>query len=335
VAALVTVMAGAKLRPGHEAMQASQSTSSYKANIPRMVTICLLLALMLTGGELWFLAGLRYRFSIWSERNFYGVLYVMSFRLNPLYASNYLLHGQVQHGVQLQGADVRRIPTAYFGHDTGVGLLLLNHPKRKTQPPTPMRVGVIGLGVGTLAAYGRPGDVFRFYEINPAVIEVASSSPYFSFIRDSEAQIQTVEGDGRMSLERELSSGGPQKYDVLVVDGFNGDSIPVHLLTKEAFELYSKHLRGPESVIAVNITNKMLRLAPVVARLASHLNLHCAYVVSRGVAGNKTFERSEWMLLSASPEVIEQPAIAKASSPLPETQIPLWTDEYSNLLRLF
>src|SRR5204863_3009367 len=142
-----------------------------------------------------------------------------------------------QHGLQMQGADVRRIPTTYFGHDSGVGLLLLNHPSRKTQPSKPMRVGIIGLGVGTLAAYGRPGDLFRFYEINPAVIEVASSSPYFSFIRDSEAQIQMVEGDARISLERELSSGRPQKYDVLVVDGFNSDSIPVHLLTKEAFEL--------------------------------------------------------------------------------------------------
>ena len=126
------------------------------------------------------------------------------------------------------------------------------------------RAGVIGLGVGTLAAYGRAGDSFRFYELNPAVIQVAST--YFRFLNESAAATEVVAGDGRLALEREP----PQNFDVLILDAFSGDSIPVHLLTRQAFEVYFRHLR-PGGIVAVHVTNRYLDLAPVVDALAAAL----------------------------------------------------------------
>src|SRR5213078_3014628 len=130
------------------------------------------------------------------------------------------------------------------------------------QEGAPRRVGVLGLGCGTLAAYGRTGDTFRIYEINPLVLQLASAE--FSFLRDTPAKVETVLGDGRLSLEREPS----QQFDVLVMDAFSGDSVPVHLITREAFEIYFRHLK-PGGILAVNITNRYLNLEPVMERAAN------------------------------------------------------------------
>ena len=142
------------------------------------------------------------------------------------------MNGTIDHGLQFLSPARRDLPTTYYGPDSGIGITL-----KAAGATSPLNVGVIGLGVGTLAAYGRQGDRYKFYEINPLVVQLANQE--FSFLRDSEAKIDIVLGDGRLSLEQEP----PQGFDVLVVDAFSGDSIPVHLLTREAFELYFRHLK--------------------------------------------------------------------------------------------
>jgi hypothetical protein len=187
------------------------------------------------------------------------------------------------------------------------------------------------MGVGTLAAYGTPGDTIRFYEINPQVAAYSrENSPYFTFLRDSAAKTEIVLGDGRLSLERELKFQGSQKFDLLVLDAFNSDSVPVHLLTDEAFQLYLSHLRGPDSVIAFNISNRSLDLTPV---LLSHAIRQKMYIIrlykpEAGLA-------SDWVLLSRNPRVLEIPAFADHIASMPSADATLrWTDDYSNLFQI-
>ncbi len=196
-------------------------------------------------------------------RNFYGVL-----RVSDSGPTRVLSHGVVNHGEQFMQPELRRQPTAYYGPQSGGGLALLDGGR-----PWPQRVGVIGLGAGVLAAYGRSGDYYRFYEINPLVIELASSE--FSFLRDCPARVETIPGDGRLSLEREPD----QQFDVLVLDAFSGDSVPVHLLTQEAFVLYFRHLKKG-GVLAVHASSTYLDLAPVVDLAARELGRPARLVAS-------------------------------------------------------
>ena len=201
-------------------------------------------------------------------RNFYGALRVVDTSVatesgaNPAASAanarvRELFNGTIKHGVQFLEPARRREPTSYYAPDSGVGLAL-----RTLGAKGPLRVGVIGLGAGTLAAYGRAGDHYTFYEINPLVVQIANQQ--FTFLRDSPAQIDIELGDARLSLEREL----PQNFDVLAVDAFSGDSIPVHLLTREAFALYFRNLK-PDGVLCVHISNRYLNLQPVVEAAAS------------------------------------------------------------------
>jgi spermidine synthase len=218
----------------------------------------------------------------------------------------------------------------------------LNYPRQQNTIASPqnIRVGAIGLGVGTIATYGVPGDLFRFYEINPEVIRVASGKyGYFSFLSDTRARVEIVQGDARISMERELANGQPQNYDVFVVDAFSGDLVPVHLLTREAFELYLKHLRNEDSVIAVHVSNRLIDLASVVAKEAEYFHLYAIFVDAPGLqsmqAPNGLISPSRWILLSRSPQILSLPAIAKASGPIPiRHAVPLWTDDHSNLLQV-
>jgi spermidine synthase len=218
----------------------------------------------------------------------------------------------------------------------------MNYPRQQDTSiaPRSVRVGAIGLGVGTIATYGLPGDLFRFYEIDPEVIRVASGKyGYFSFLSDSRAGVEIVQGDARISLERELANGQAQNYDVLVVDAFSGDVVPIHLLTKEAFELYLKHLRDEDSVIAVHVSNRSVDLASVVAKEAEYFHLYTAFVNAPGyqsaVVPSDLFLPSKWILLSRNSRVLSLPAISRASGPLPAKHaVPLWTDDYSNLLQI-
>ncbi len=241
-----------------------------------------------------------------------------------------LVSGAIGHGWQYQAADKRRVPTSYYTEPSGIGLTLLNLPKRNS----PIRVGILGLGIGVLTAYGKPGDVFRFYEINPDVIRLAEGAGgYFTFLKDSPAEIQIVPGDARISLEQELQAGQPQHFDVLVVDVFNGDSIPVHLITREAFQIYLRHLQ-PDGIIALHISNNYLDLRPVVYKLADELGLGIAVIENNGAPERGNL--SIWALMTRHQEFLQQPAIAAQNMARPGniSNFRLWTDDYSNLFQI-
>ena len=269
------------------------------------------------------------------ERNFYGAVAVYEVWDEAMLNSFYeFLHGRITHGDQSKRD--RKMPGSYYGEGSGAQLALLTNPQRKIGP---MRVGAIGLGIGTIAAYSRPGDVFRFYEINPAVIRIAKGDGgYFTYLSDAAARIEIVPGDARLSLEQEAARHDFQNFDVLLVDAFNGDSIPVHLLTREAMELYLSHLRGPDSVIVVHTTNLFVNLAPVVVGLAETYALKATLIRSTERTG--ILQPSVFILLSQGAS-LEAPEIRKAGYPIRlegpriKNELPLWTDDYSNVATLF
>jgi len=272
--------------------------------------------------------------ALFVQRNFYGVIRVRRALVgNPPQQANLMSHGITVHGLQflseVKGPDV---PTTYYVPGSGVGLAILNHPRYIQHQP--MRVGLLGLGIGTLVNYARPGDLYRLYEINPVVIDLAAGvGDYFSFLSDSKADIQVVEGDARLSLERELEEGNPQNFDVLVLDTFSSDSIPVHLVTKEAFALYLAHL-APDGIIAAHITNLHLDLQPVFWQLAKYYGLSMARINYAGDSHGGYV--SHWILLTRDPALLVIPAIRDRSIDLSAytTHIKLWTDDYSNLFQI-
>ncbi|MDO9302553.1 MAG: fused MFS/spermidine synthase [Anaerolineales bacterium] len=259
------------------------------------------------------------------ERNFYGVIRVREMDKK----ANSMIHGMTVHGVQY--LDDRARPTTYYVEDSGVGLLLLNHPKRGQN----MRVGVLGLGAGTLAAYAQEGDVYRYYEINPVVVRLAEGEGgYFSFLSDSKAETTVVTGDARISLEQELAAGEKQNFDVLALDTFSSDSIPVHLVTKESFALYLDQL-APDGIIAAHISNRHLDLRPVLWKLAQEFGLAIVQVDRPASSGDNGFP-SEWILLARDPALLEIPALESHAISFEgyATSIKLWTDDYSNLFQI-
>lgn len=258
-------------------------------------------------------------------RNFYGVLSVVEVQPENYFA---LRHGKIVHGFQFQDPPRRRLATGYFGVNSPANVVILNWPHH------PMRVGLVGMGAGTLAAIGQPGDVFRFYEINPDVYRWSSGSkPYFTFLKDSLAQIEVVLGDARISLEQEAARGQQQKFDVLVMDAFSSDAIPMHLLTREAFEVFAQHLRGPDSVVAVHISNRTLDLSPVVAGLAQEFGLHAVRSIT--ISLQSYLWTSDWILLSHDAASLDLAKLKPQEVPFPSRKEPiLWTDNYSNLWRV-
>jgi SAM-dependent methyltransferase len=251
-------------------------------------------------------------------RNFYGALRVEAF-VSRSRAGAKLLHGSTSHGEQYLSEEGRREPTSYYAPRSGVALAIREGQARPAQ-----RVGVIGLGVGTLAAYGRAGDVYRFYEINPLVIRLATSS-MFTFLRDSPARVEIAPGDARLTLERE----GAQGFDVLAVDAFTSDAIPVHLLTREAFAVYARHL-APGGVLAVHVSNRYLDLPPVVKQLAREVGWDARLVFAPADA---TSGGSIWVLVTGRPEFFAHPLLAPAV-PIPDRPLRPWTDDYSNLFQV-
>jgi spermidine synthase len=252
--------------------------------------------------------------SISVARNFYGSLRVEGFR-----ESYILKHGQIRHGHQFRDAEKRKLPTSYYGYESGCGLALKQH-----LPDKPKRVGLIGLGAGTLAIYSRPGDYYRIYEINPTVVDMARE--FFTYLTDAEGQLETVIADGRIALEREE----PQRFDVLVLDAFSGDAVPTHLLTKECGELYMKHL-NEDGILAIHITNRHVNLMPVCNGLAKEFGLAAVSAISMKNSDMGTSE-AQWVLLSRSREPLKKIDFGQtATSSLGEPAI-LWTDNFSNLL---
>jgi len=256
-----------------------------------------------------------------TSRNFYGVLNVRDTGEGPD-AMRSLSHGTIIHGKQFLEPDRRDWPTSYYGLKSGVGLALVD-----ARGHGPLRVGVVGLGTGTLAAYGRTGDVFRFYDINPDVVELARTE--FTFLKDSPAKVEVALGDARLSMEREPA----QNFDVLALDAFSSDAIPVHLLTVEAFKTWLRHLK-PGGVLAVHISNRYLDLVPVVQQAARHLSLELRQVENDDEDDAGVY-RSDWMLLSTSPAAFEGQLLKEAGERLDAVpSVKLWTDDYSDLYRI-
>lgn len=261
--------------------------------------------------------------SYFVARNFYGELKVR--QTEGVYdwdGYRTLVHGTINHGEQYTHPARRKEIATYYCPTSGVGLVM---GERITG--SPQHVGVIGLGTGTLAGYARPGDAYRFYEINPLVQKIAKE--HFWYLKDADTVATVVLGDARLSLEREP----PQGFDILAVDAFSSDSIPVHLLTREAIELYFHHLR-PDGVLAVHVSNRYIDLKPVLERAAVALHKYAVFVETEDDDDEKCFGTT-WMLLSSIPDVLQKKSIwMKSKAPEPSPRQRLWTDDYSNLYTL-
>jgi SAM-dependent methyltransferase len=252
-------------------------------------------------------------------RNFYGTLRVKDVGSGDD-AVRRLMHGVIMHGEQHLGEAKRREATTYYGVTSGIGRVV------KAMQDAPMRVGVVGLGTGTMAAWSRPGDVYRFYEINPQVINVAQKE--FTYLSGSPGTIETVLGDARLGMEREA----PQNYDVLVIDAFSSDSIPVHLITREAMEVYLRHMK-PGGVIAFHVTNRFLQLAPVVKKIADEYQLHTALISDD--AEDSDLARTDWVMVTRDKALLARPDIAKHVSVIDEIPcLRVWTDDFNNLFQI-
>lgn len=254
--------------------------------------------------------------SIYAVRNFYGVLNVMiGPDLENQRQVKKLVHGRIVHGTQFLEEGMEMVPTTYYSESSGVGHALNSLKDR------PIRVGVVGLGAGTLATYGKEGDTYRFYEINPDVISLAEQ--HFTFLSDSKAKTETVLGDARLVLEREE----PQQFDLFVLDAFSGDAIPVHLLTKEAMEIYRKHLK-PDGKIAIHVSNLYFDLKPIIQGLADDQGFSYQFLFGKRLVAPEVYP-SQWALLSPESQWLEQFA---AYQDAPSTRKPvLWRDDRSNL----
>jgi len=291
----------------------------------------------LFGMLFWLQADRQERMSVLLTRNFYGTLRVTYDEPVAERHALVMRHGVTLHGVQLQAPNLRSTPTTYYGPSSGIGLLLSNHPNRIAADADArhLHIGVIGLGAGTLAAYGWSGDSIRFYEMNPEVVRLSwGANALFTFLNDSAARTDVVTGDGRISLEQELKGGDAQKFDVLAIDAFSSDSIPLHLLTREAMGIYVRHLRNAQSVLAFHVSNRSFDLRPVLAGLAQQQQLQLieVYNVHPHFEGETA---SDWVLMAADPTILGIPAIQAAARPVELTgPAPLWTDDYSNLLQV-
>lgn len=262
------------------------------------------------------------------SRNFYGSLEVVEPTVSDSREHHRLLvHGATTHGLQLTDPGRTGIATTYYATTSGVGRAVQSLGAGDGWLES-HRIGLVGLGVGTLAAYARKGDSLRVYEINPAIRDLARER--FTYLAECPTAVEVVMGDARLSMDRELAAGSPQDFDLLALDAFSSDAIPVHLLTREAFEIYLGHL-APEGILAIHISNRYLDLAPVVERLADHFHLAVVSVSDSG--GDEWWVYSStWMLLSRDGRVLEREPIVEASDPCGKgAGHPLWSDDFASV----
>jgi len=266
------------------------------------------------------------RGSLSVTRGFYGVLKVNDNDTGNADLHHLTLqHGATIHGLQYVDPEKRTFPSSYYTSTSGIGRLLRTH-----KPGGGRRVGAIGLGCGTLATWGNPGDIFRFYEINDDVARLATST--FTYLKDSKAKTELVMGDARLSMEREAD----QKYDVIVLDAFSSDAIPVHLLTLEAFDHYQRHLK-PDGVIAVHVSNRYLDLHPVVYRIADKIGFPAITIDDNDTAYEDAgFYGSDWIIMTRNQVLLKQPLLRDVTKEAVEfpARIMYWTDERSDLLSI-
>jgi SAM-dependent methyltransferase len=260
------------------------------------------------------------------SRNFYGTLRVREYTGGePTEHKRTLIHGAILHGDQFIYQPRRYFATTYYQAQSGIGIALMNRSETLARP---LRVGVIGLGTGTLAAYGKSGDVFRFYEINPDVISIAQEQ--FTYLKDSKATIEFSIGDARLSLEREA----PQRLDILAVDAFSSDSIPVHLITLEALQAYERHMQ-PDGIVAFHVSNRFLELKPVVQQIAEARGFKVAWIEEVDEDDEVDSTATDWILLSKDAKTLSAEPIAAVAKPIdgrPDWRI--WTDDFNNLLQV-
>lgn len=290
----------------------------------------LTVGLVVLGTALWFQARDFGERVVARSRNFYGTLKVCEYHKEDP-EEHYLLleHGRITHGLQFLHPDYAKWPTTYYSDESGLALAT------RALPAGPRRIGVVGLGTGTMAVFGRKGDYLRIYEINPQVVQIASSR--FTYLSNCPAQVEIALGDARLSLEHE----SPQGFDLLALDAFSSDAIPVHLLTQEAFELYSRHL-NTNGVIAVHISNRYLDLQPVIRNLAREFNLKLAIIdyeeEGEDEDGNGAWWNysSTWALLTHNDTIINHPSIRAAGKPTDTnaTAVPLWTDDFASIFQI-
>ncbi len=261
-----------------------------------------------------------YENTVSATRNFYGVLRVQEWNAGTANYHRSLIHGTILHGTQYPLPELERKSTTYYTQSSGIGRTLESlHPTTR-----PLRIGVIGLGTGTIATYGSKGDVYRFYDINPAVIGIARRD--FTFLSKSDATIEIALGDARLNLEREA----PQGFDVLAIDAFSSDAIPVHLITAEALAIYRGHMKAG-GIIAFHVTNRYLNLVPVVQKLADAAGLHAVLVADDGEP--PIGSSSDWVLLSDSETGLEAEPIEEAAEAIePRAGLRLWTDDFNNIV---
>ena len=261
-----------------------------------------------------------------SGRNFYAALQVDEVGSGVL-RERVLTNGTIIHGMQFISPERRTWATSYYGEQSGVGLAVAARRAARASDGKPLRLGMVGLGVGTLVRYGQPGDTVHIYEINPLVRDIAYRD--FHYLAQSQAQIEFSMGDARLSLEREA----PQPFDVLAIDAFSSDSIPVHLLTVEAMATYFRNL-DPQGILAVHISNRYLDLAPVLLAAANALHKEVRWVQNDGNTETGVYG-STWVLLANAAASFAQAPLAAAAEPLSsERTVRLWTDDYSDLISI-
>lgn len=273
-------------------------------------------------------------FTVYRARSFFGIVSVQHRdRDDPKWENITFKSGHIAHGRQYVDPARHNSPeVGYYGTNTGCGIAMLY----KTKQPQPCRIGVVGLGAGTIATYARQGDYVRMYEINPQVVEIARE--YFSFLKDcAAAPVDVVLGDARLKLEQELraTDGKGNEFDVLVLDAFSGDSIPTHLITTEAFELYKRHLK-PDGIIVAHITNSYLDLYPIVRDLAKEHGFGLTRIY-RPSEDETLVERTYYALLTTDQKFLEQTPedlVRIPASFLKKREIPIWTDRYHNLFQV-
>lgn len=256
--------------------------------------------------------------SVARERNFYGALLVEDLQEDE-HKIRQLSHGTITHGIQILDANFRHVATTYYGQESGAGLTW-----RVLEKQGPLKLGVVGLGAGTMATYGRPGDTIRFYDLNPLVIQIARKQ--FTFLADCPAHLDIVLGDARLSLAREPS----QQFDMLVIDAFAGDAIPVHLLTREAFDIYWRHLK-PDGVLAVHVSNQYLDLAPIVSLDAKARSVP-AWAVDNDEDDSISVDYATYVLVSKRSGFFQDPLFEERlrAISIPAHTRP-WTDDFTSL----
>ena len=283
----------------------------------------LFVGLFALGAALWSQAAKGKELALAVSRNFYGALTVFEYHKEKPDWSYYLLqHGRITHGLQFEDPLTATWATTYYGENSGVGLAIKSLPQLSAR-----RIGLVGLGTGTLTRYGRKGDYLRIYEINPAVKQLATSR--FTYLKNCPAKVDIVLGDARLSMESEPS----QQFDVLALDAFSSDAIPVHLLTQEAIEIYLRHLK-PDGILAVHISNRYLNLEPVVEGLAQRFALQTAVISDYPDEADWWLYTSTWVLVAKNPAALAHKSIRDAiDQPRDKSvRVPLWTDEYTALL---